>query len=356
MTTRKRCTSSWRRRSTRPSRKSGRSRAGRAAKNDATRPRWPMIVLRSPKGWTGPKVVDGLKVEGTFRAHQVPLLVDSDHPEHVQELESWMKSYRAGGAVRQHRADSCRSWPSWRPRATAGWAPIRTRTAACCCATCGCRTFATHAVNVPSPGAVTAQDTMVLGKFLRDVAKLNQEQRNFRVFGPDETLSNLLGAVFETTNRQWDARKEANDEFLAPTGGVLDSMLSEHQCEGWLEGYLLDRTPWPLQQLRGLHSHRRLDVQPARQVAEGDLGAPLAAKDRVVELPACLTRLAAGSQRLHPPGPGLSRPRHQQKGRHRAGLSAARRELSARRSSTTACGAGTTSTSSSPASTPCHSG
>ena len=99
--------------------------------------------------------------------------------------------------------------------------------------------FHDHAVNVPSPGAVDGQDTLVLGKFLRDVAKLNQDQRNFRVFGPDETLSNLLGAVFEATNRQWDARTVKNDEFLAPAGRVLDSMLSEHQCEGWLEGYLL---------------------------------------------------------------------------------------------------------------------
>ncbi|MGA9366118.1 MAG: phosphoketolase family protein, partial [Steroidobacteraceae bacterium] len=99
--------------------------------------------------------------------------------------------------------------------------------------------FRTHAVTVPSPGAVDAQDTLVLGQFLRDVVKLNSEQRNFRIFGPDETLSNLLGAVFEVTNRQWDAREVGNDEFLAPGGRVLDSMLSEHQCEGWLEGYLL---------------------------------------------------------------------------------------------------------------------
>jgi xylulose-5-phosphate/fructose-6-phosphate phosphoketolase len=99
--------------------------------------------------------------------------------------------------------------------------------------------FAVHAVTVPSPGAVNAQDTLVLGQFLRDVVKLNQERRHFRLFGPDETLSNLLGAVFETTSRQWDARTAENDEFLAPEGRVLDSMLSEHQCEGWLEGYLL---------------------------------------------------------------------------------------------------------------------
>ena len=99
--------------------------------------------------------------------------------------------------------------------------------------------FHVHAVHVPSPGAVSGQDTMVLGNFLRDVSRLNEDQHNFRVFGPDETLSNLLGAVFEVTNRQWDARKVKNDEFLAPAGRVLDSMLSENQCEGWLEGYLL---------------------------------------------------------------------------------------------------------------------
>ncbi|MFZ1056931.1 MAG: hypothetical protein WAN79_14755, partial [Opitutaceae bacterium] len=99
--------------------------------------------------------------------------------------------------------------------------------------------FHDHAVNVTAPGAVEGQDTLILGKFLRDVVKLNQDQRNFRIFGPDETLSNLLNAVFETTNRQWDATKVKNDEFLAPAGRVLDSMLSEHQCEGWLEGYLL---------------------------------------------------------------------------------------------------------------------
>ena len=126
-----------------------------------------------------------------------------------------------------------------RRKAIGGWAPIYTPTAEFCCAICACRTFTVHAVNVPSPGAVNAQDTLVLGNFLRDVTRMNQEERNFRVFGPDETVSNLLGAVFEVTNRQWDTRKVKNDEFLAPAGRVLDSMLSEHQCEGWLEGYLL---------------------------------------------------------------------------------------------------------------------
>ena len=203
-----------------------------------TRPRWPMIVLRSPKGWTGPKVIDGLKIEGTFRAHQVPILVDPAHPDHVADLESWMRSYKAeelfdeNGRLMPELAALAPTGDrrmGANPHANGGILLHDLRMP----------DFRDHAVDVPSPGAVTAQDTMVLGKFLRDVAKLNQEKRNFRIFGPDETLSNLLGAVFEVTNRQWDAREVADDEFLAPAGRVVDSILSEHQCEGFLEGYLL---------------------------------------------------------------------------------------------------------------------
>jgi xylulose-5-phosphate/fructose-6-phosphate phosphoketolase len=205
---------------------------------DTTRPRWPMIVLKSPKGWTGPKVVDGLPNEGTFRSHQVPLLVGPEHPEHVEQLESWMKSYRpeelfdVNGKLNQELKELAPVGDrrmGANPHANGGLLLHDLHMP----------DFHKHAVQVPAPGAVVAQDTMVLGTFLRDVAVLNQEQRNFRIFGPDETLSNLLGAVFEVTNRQWEARKEQNDEFLAPAGRVLDSMLSEHQCEGWLEGYLL---------------------------------------------------------------------------------------------------------------------
>jgi len=208
------------------------------SKKSATRPRWPMIVLKSPKGWTGPKFVDGLQVEGTFRSHQVPLLVDAAHPEHVKQLERWMKSYRAeelfdedGGLMPElaELAPTGDRRMGANPNANGGILLRDLRMP----------DFHDHAVDVPAPGAVDGQDTLVLGKFLRDVVRLNQEQRNFRVFGPDETLSNLLGAVFEVTERQWDARREKNDEHLAPAGRVLDSMLSEHQCEGWLEGYLL---------------------------------------------------------------------------------------------------------------------
>ena len=210
-----------------------------ARKNgDATRPRWPMIVLRSPKGWTGPKFVDGLQIEGTFRAHQVPLLVDAKHPEHVALLESWMKSYKAeelfdrdGGLLPElaELAPAGLRRMGANPHANGGILLRDLRMP----------DFRDHAVSVPSPGGVEAQDTLVLGEFLREVARLNLDQRNFRLFGPDETVSNLLGAVFEVTSRQWEARTQENDEFLAPEGCVLDSMLSEHQCEGWLEGYLL---------------------------------------------------------------------------------------------------------------------
>jgi xylulose-5-phosphate/fructose-6-phosphate phosphoketolase len=204
----------------------------------ATRPAWPMIVLRSPKGWTGPKVVDGLAIEGTFRSHQVPLVVDSEHPKHVAQLESWMKSYRpdelfdADGRLLRELAElaplGARRMGA-NPHANGG---LLLRDLAM-------PDFRAHAVHVPSPGAIDDQDTIVLGGFLRDVVALNKAPHNFRVFGPDETLSNLLGAVFEATNRQWDAIVEDTDEFLEASGGVLDSMLSEHQCEGWLEGYLL---------------------------------------------------------------------------------------------------------------------
>jgi len=206
--------------------------------NDAGRPHWPMIILRSPKGWTGPKLVDGLPIEGTFRSHQVPLLVDAGHPGHLEQLESWMKSYRPEElfdvdgqfmpALAELAPKGARRMGA-NPHANGGLLLRDLRMP----------DFRDHAVSVASPGAVEAQDALVLGRFLRDVMVLNDEQRNFRLFGPDETLSNLLGAVFEVTDRQWEAQRLHGDEFLATDGRVLDSMLSEHQSQGWLEGYLL---------------------------------------------------------------------------------------------------------------------
>ncbi len=205
--------------------------------NDPKRPRWPMIVFNSPKGWTGPKKVDGLQIEGTFRAHQIPLLVDVDHPDHLAILENWMKSYKPEelfdkeGRLNSELAELApkgeRRMGS-NPHANGGLL-LRDLTLP---------DFRAYAVNVPSPGSVDASDTHELGVFLRDVIKLNMKQRNFRIFGPDEILSNRLNAVFEVTNRQWEAETVENDEFLANQGRAME-MLSEHQCEGWLEGYLL---------------------------------------------------------------------------------------------------------------------
>jgi xylulose-5-phosphate/fructose-6-phosphate phosphoketolase len=202
------------------------------------RPRWPMIVLRSPKGWTGPKYVDGLQIEGTFRAHQVPILIsDSSPPAHLALLEEWMRSYRpaelfdVGGKLRSEIASlapiGVRRMGA-NPNANGGILLRDLRMP----------DFRDYGIAVPSPGSPGPGDTHVLGRFLRDVEKANAEQRNFRIFGPDETLSNGLEAVFEATNRQWEAATQPNDEFLAPAGRVME-MLSEHQCEGWLEGYLL---------------------------------------------------------------------------------------------------------------------
>jgi xylulose-5-phosphate/fructose-6-phosphate phosphoketolase len=209
--------------------------------NDPARPRWPMIVLRSPKGRTGPKVVDGLNIEGSFRSHQVPVLVDAQHLDHVAILESWMRGYRPeelfdgdGRLIAELAALA--------PTGTRRMGANPNANGGILLRDLKIPDFRLHAVQVSAPGAVFAQDTMVLGKFLRDVALANQDKRNFRIFGPDETLSNLLGAVFEVTDRQWDARANDDDEFLAPAGQVLDSMLSEHQCQGWREGYLL--TGW----------------------------------------------------------------------------------------------------------------
>ena len=202
------------------------------------RPRWPMIVLNSPKGWTGPKRVDGVQVEGTFRSHQVPLSDPATHPEHLQLLEEWLRSYRpeelfdAQGRLKSELAELAPKGErrmGANPHANGGLLLRDLRMP----------DFRDYAQAVSTPGVRGLGDTRVLGPFLRDIVKLNQQQRNFRVFGPDETLSNGLGAVFEVTHRQWDAASVASDEFLAPTGRVLDSMLSEHQCEGWLEGYLL---------------------------------------------------------------------------------------------------------------------
>ena len=211
----------------------------RVARKDgkATRPRWPMIVLNSPKGWTGPKVVDGRQIEGTFRSHQVPISDPVTHPEHLKLLEDWLKSYRPeelfddnghlipGLAELAPKGDRRMGA---NPHANGGLLLRDLKMP----------DFRCYATDVSTPGVRGIGDTHVLGPFLRDVIRMNSDQRNFRVFGPDETLSNGLEALFEVTKRQWNAATVSSDEFLAPSGRVVE-MLSEHQCEGWLEGYLL---------------------------------------------------------------------------------------------------------------------
>jgi xylulose-5-phosphate/fructose-6-phosphate phosphoketolase len=203
-----------------------------------TRPRWPMIVLDSPKGWTGPVTADGRPNEGTFRAHQVPLSISpTSPPEHLLQLEAWLRSYRPAELFDEHgrfRAE----WAALAPTGARRMSANPHSNGGLLLRDLRMPDFRDYGVAVPSPGVPGSGDTRVLGPFLRDVIRLNAEQRNFRVFGPDETLSNGLGAVFEATDRQWQAETLPNDEFLAPSGRVIE-MLSEHQCEGWLEGYLL---------------------------------------------------------------------------------------------------------------------
>ena len=206
--------------------------------SNAIRPRWPMIVLKSPKGWTGPKIIDGLPNEGTFRAHQVPLSVSATtSPEHLTQLESWLRSYKPDELF-DEQGQLLPELAELAPKGDRRMGANPHANGGLLLKGLHMPDFREYAVNVLSPGAAQASDTYVVGQFLRDVIKLNQTPRNFRVFGPDETLSNKLDAVFEVTNRQWDAETAENDQFLAPTGSVME-MLSEHQCEGWLEGYLL---------------------------------------------------------------------------------------------------------------------
>jgi xylulose-5-phosphate/fructose-6-phosphate phosphoketolase len=201
------------------------------------RPRWPMIVLQTPKGWTGPKRVDGVAVEGTFRAHQVPLAQVRANPQHLRLLEEWMRSYRPEelfDATGRLRAELGELAPRGdrrmgaNPHANGGRLLRHLRIP----------DFREYAVAVNAPGEKDAEDTRVLGKFVRDIVKLNAQPRNFRLFGPDETASNRLDAVFEVSDRQWDAQRLEGDDHLAPEGSVVE-VLSEHLCQGWLEGYLL---------------------------------------------------------------------------------------------------------------------
>jgi len=207
------------------------------ARPTPVRPPWPMIVLRTPKGWTGPRLVDGAPVEGTWRAHQVPLAATRENPAHLQQLDEWMRSYRPDELFDEHGAP--------RPEVV-DWLPSGDlRLGSTPYANGGRLTiplelpdFRDYAVPVLAPGRTSAEPTKVLGAFLRDVLLANAAHRNFRLVGPDETESNRLGAVFDVTDKVWRAQTLPVDEHLGLTGRVME-VLSEHNCQGWLEGYLL---------------------------------------------------------------------------------------------------------------------
>lgn len=210
--------------------------------NDPTRPIWPMIVLRTPKGWTGPKEVDGLPIENSFRAHQVPVSMDDidekTKEEHLKILSAWLHSYKPEELFDEHGtfkpelralAPKGNHRIGMNPHANGGKLLHDLRLP----------DFRSYAFPLSHHGEKDGQDMIELGKYIRDVIRANDDMKNFRVFGPDETLSNRLNHVFEATTRQWDNATLPTDQYLAPSGRVLDSYLSEHMCEGWLEGYLL---------------------------------------------------------------------------------------------------------------------
>ena len=202
------------------------------------RAKFPMIILKTPKGWTGPKMVDKKQIEGSFRSHQVPILVDKNHPENVKVLEAWLRSYKPeelfdeNGKLRKElraMAPTGNYRMGMNPHANGGKLLEELNIP----------DFRDYAIDIKKPGEVVTQDMMELGRFIRDIVKLNEDKKNFRIFGPDEALSNRLNHVFEVTNRQWNGITYNTDEFLSHSGRVIDSVLSEHDCEGMLEGYLL---------------------------------------------------------------------------------------------------------------------
>ncbi len=204
---------------------------------DLSRPAWPMIVLRTPKGWTGPKEVDGLPVEGTWRSHQVPLADVHHHPDRLAQLEAWLKSYRpeelfdqTGALISELQSLAPKGFQRMgaNPHANGGLLIKDLRLPE----------FGDYAVDVPNPGTIKAEATRVMGRFLRDVIHLNRDLSNFRLMGPDEVNSNRLNAVFDVTNRVWLGESTPGDDHLSPQGRVME-ILSEHTCQGWLEGYIL---------------------------------------------------------------------------------------------------------------------
>lgn len=204
--------------------------------NSVKRPDYPMIILRTPKGWTGPSIVDGKQIEGTFRAHQIPVVVDAEHKKNLNILEKWLLSYKPHELF-DESGKLKKEIKSILPKGNKRMGANPIANGGLLLKELKLPDFTKYGTLVPYPGSILKSDMTELGKYLRDVIALNK--KDFRIFGPDETLSNRLGAVFEKTNRRWLEKKLKTDDFLATDGRVIDSMLSEHMCEGWLEGYLL---------------------------------------------------------------------------------------------------------------------
>ena len=291
------------------------------------RPRWPMIVLRTPKGWTCPKEIDGRRTEDYWRSHQVPMGAMHENPAHVRILEQWMKSYRPGelfddgGRLRSELA---------------GLAPEGTRRMSANQHTNGglllrdlrLPDFRDYAIEVPAPGAATAESTRLMGAFLRDVMKLNMEFEKLPAVQPGrEQLQPLAGRARGHQPRLGRGNLSVRRPPRPRRAGDGDA--ERAPVPGLARGLPPDRPARLLLLLRGVHPHHRFDVQPARQVAQGVQRDSLAPADRLAELPPVQPRLAAGPQRLQPSGPGLHRPRRQQEGRGRARLPAAGRQLPA---------------------------
>ena len=204
--------------------------------NDAERPAWPMIILRTPKGWTGPKVVDGDQIEGTFRAHQVPMSMEK--PEHLDMLKDWLESYKPEELF-DEKGRLIPELAELAPKGDARMGANPHANGGLLLKDLRLPDFREYGVKEVDPGKTKAQDMIELGAYIRDIFKLNKENKNFRIFGPDESMSNRLYHVFEEQNRSWNAEMVDNDDCLATDGRIMDGMLSENMCEGWLEGYLL---------------------------------------------------------------------------------------------------------------------
>ena len=290
-----------------------------------------MIVLRTPKGWTGPKEVDGNAGRGHLPlAPGAARRTSPTNPEHLAPARGVAAQLPARGAVRRATgALARRAGGAGARRASAAWAPTRTPTAGCCCATSSCRTSATTRSTCPRPAQTSSEATRVLGDLPARRDALNELAPNFRLFGPDETASNRLDAVFEVDRPRLDRRDRCPATTTSSPDGRVMEVLSEHLCQGWLEGYLLTGRHGLFNCYEAfIHIVDSMFNQHAKWLKVTPRH-PVAAADRLAQLPAQLARLAPGPQRLLPPGPRLHRPRREQEGRDHPRLPAAGRQLPA---------------------------